>query len=475
LAGEEETHELLRDAGYGSGQAFWQAIQANIRERLGHERFGLWFKQSELMSLTDEGLTVGVPSVMHQQYLAQRYGNLVEDAVQDLTGSHTPVSFDVAPRLFREARAQRRAEAEELRREDIQPSGSQPTPAVETGPRVPREWGFDRLIVTESNRLPMAAAKDIAGQANPRFRFLYICGGYGLGKTALLRGVYALAAGPERGLTPMLVSAGDWCTDYYHAIQMKATRAFRRKYRSCDMLIMDDVQYVQGREGCQRELVHTVKNILDRGGRVVLSGKPAPVSFREVDDAFEALIRKAFAAVLVQPNEEERVRIVEELARRHDLDAGPEVCRFIAHSRGQCFAAMEAAVSGLALYAGLEGAGGVTLDMASNALSAMQPGEPVRRVRLPDIRKAVVAALGVTAEQMEGKSRRRSVCHARHVAMYLSSELTEASLSDIARFYGRGSHSTVKHAVDKISEEANENRHLAATLERIKDGLYSRE
>jgi chromosomal replication initiator protein len=342
---------------------------------------------------------------------------------------------------------------------------------VDAGPRIPREWSFDRLIPTESNSLTFAAAKDIAGQANPRVRFLHICGDYGLGKTALLRGIYSLASGPERGLRPKLVSADDWATDYYHAIQIKATRAFRRKYRDCDMLIVDDIQYVQGRVGCQKELVQTVKSILDRGGRVVLAGRPAPTAFREVEPSFEALIRKAFSGMLARPTEKERVEIVRELARRHEVEADPEVINYIARSQGQCFASMESAVAGLGLCAGLQGGGRVTMAMAMHTLCAMEPCESSRRVSLEDIREAVAEHLGVTGEQLEGRSRTRSVCRARHVAMYLSKQLTQASLSDIARFYGRGSHSTVKHAVEKIADEMESDRHLAASLERLESSL----
>jgi chromosomal replication initiator protein len=269
----------------------------------------------------------------------------------------------------------------------------------------------------------------------------------------------------------MLVSAENWATDYYHAMQMKSTRIFRRKYRNCNMLLLDDVQYVQGRPGSQVELVHTVKHILDRGGRVVLAGRPGPTAFTDVNDAFVALIRKAFSGMLVRPSEQERVDILEELVRRNDVDVTPEVLHFLARSHGECFASMKSAVAGLGLCACMEPGKVVTMPMAVSALSAMQPAESTRRVTLKDIRATVVDVLGVTADQLEGRSRTRTVCRARHVAMYLSNKLTEASLSDIARFYGRGSHSTVKHAVEKISDQSDADRHLASVLDRMEKEL----
>lgn len=468
-ASESGLEEFIRDAGFESRQAFWQAVQHNIRDGMGQERFSIWFKQTKLMSVQGNSLVVGTANLIVQQFLAARYSGAVESAVEELVGRRLSVTFDVAPELFREARAQRRAEAQELAGDEVlRTVHSDPAPVRG---RVPADWGFDRLIVTRSNRLPVAAARELAGQENPRFRFLYICGGYGLGKSAVLRSVYAMASAPERGLSPLYVSAEDWCADYYHAIQLKSTRPFRNKYRSTSMLVMDDLQFVQGREGCQRELVHTVKAILDAGGRVALAGKPSPEELQEVTDAFRALMRKAFPAGLVQPREEERVQIVRELAARRGLGATEEVHEFIARSRGECMASMEAAVSGLALYAGLDGHQKVALPMALEALAALIPPTPLRRASLEDVRDAVTDTYGVSAHDMAGRSRARSICQARHVAMFLSKKLTGASLAEIARFYGKSSHSTVKHAICKIDEMIRDDDHLAGIVSRIENRL----
>ena len=317
----------------------------------------------------------------------------------------------------------------------------------------------------------MAAAREVGGQENPRFHFLYVCGDFGLGKSALLRGIYALAAAPERRLGPLYVSAGDWCADYYHSIQGNSSRAFRNRYRSCGMLIMDDVQFVQGRHGSQRELVQMVKHILDKGGRVALAGRPRPHELSDVDPAFTALLRKAFPAALVRPAEQERVHIVKHLAARSGVLATDETWRLVARVHGQCFGSMQTAVSGLALLAGMNGGGRITVPMAADALAAMKPppGKPV--VGLADVKEAVLDVFQVSAEELVSRSRSRTVCRARQVAMFLSRKYAGASLAEVGRYYGGRTHSTVKHGVERVATASERDTHLASLVERLERRL----
>jgi chromosomal replication initiator protein len=339
--------------------------------------------------------------------------------------------------------------------------------------RVPDEWGFDRLVVTASNRLPYAAARELAGQENPRFSFLFLCGDYGLGKTAMLRAMYAVAAGPEKRLDPILISAEDWCNEYYHAIQKKTTRQFRRRYRNCDMLLMDDVQFVQGKEGGQRELMHTVKHVLGNEGRVALAGKPHPDELRDLDPGFRALLKRAFPAVILPPSDEEKLEIVKNLAGRHGLRATEEVHRYVARQKGHSFGAVDSAVCCLAMYAGVHGSGRLELAGAMDAFAAMQPAGR-QQVGLDQIKNAVLEVFDIEPERLTGRCRSRTVLLARQVGMFLARELTGASLSEVARFFGRKSHSTVKHAVEKIEALCQEDSHIAGLVRRLERRLSRR-
>jgi chromosomal replication initiator protein len=461
---------LRGNAEFASREELWQAVQQSIRERLGQERFSVWFRQTELMEADEGRLVVGVPNVIIQQFLSARYADAVAAAAADLVGQSVDVSFDVAPRLFRQMRQRRRAEQAEERGE--------PDRVVRLGPlraraAVPDGWGFDHLIACRANRLPFAAARELAGQQNPRVRLVYVCGDYGVGKTALLRAVYALARGEERGLDPILTTAESWGNDYYRAIQRRTTHVFRERCRSCNLLVMDDVQFLRGKPGGQRELVHTVKHILGKGGRVALSGLPHPRRFEDVIPDLKALLEKAFPAVLLPPEEDERLEVVAQLAARQGLKAADGVLALIARDYGSSFALMESAVTRLGLYAGVTGCGRVELSAARDAFAAMSPASD-RPVTCERIREAVAEESGVTAQQLVGRSRRRTVCLARHVAIYLARRLTHASLSEVGGAFGGLSHSTVKHAADKIGALRAEDAELDDRLERLEQQLTGR-
>jgi len=451
---------------YASREQFWQAVQQGIKERLGQERFSIWFRQTELMGGDEGRLVVGVPNVVIQQFLSAQYAQAVAATVEDLVGRPMAVSFDVAPRLFRQMRASQSAALDEPA-VSPQPAGPGGRPGA---PTAPPDWGFESLISCRANRLPFAAARELAGQENPRLRFLYVCGDYGVGKSALLRAVYALASAPERGMDAVLMTAEDWCNEYYHAIQRRSTHLFRARYRACRMFILDDIQFIEGKAAGQGELLHTVKHIMDRGGRVALGGVPHPDDLKEVDPALLALLRSAFPAVLLPPDPDEQADVVRHLARKKGLDAVEEVHRLIAKRHAHSFRAMESAVSCLVLYAGVSGCGKVELAAARDAFAAMRPAaaEPVGIER---IQRAVQEALPVTVEQMQGRSRSRTVCRARHVAIYLAAKLTDASLTEIGRAFGGITHSSVKHAMDKIARQCADDPQLAALVDRLRTQL----
>jgi chromosomal replication initiator protein len=468
--GYRKLAELLAETGsFGTVDEFWQAVQDDIRERLGHRGSGLCFRQTEPMALNDGHLVIGTPNVVIQQYLTQKYRKVVEAAVESLLGRPLAVSFDIAPRLFRQMRARQDELQAELAKDEVPaqaPARARGDGAAET------ELGFDRLIVTRSNRLPFAAARELAGQERPRFRFIYISGDYGQGKSVLLRAMYALAAGPETGLRPVMISAEDWCNEYYHAIQHRRTRSFRSNYRSYDLFLLDDVQFVEGKSAGQDELLHTVKHVLANGGRVALAGKPRREELADLGPALRALLHRALPAALAPPLPEERLDLAGALSARRGLKATPEALMHIADTCGDSFGRMESAINCLAMYARVHGRETVGLPEALETLSPPGVGA-VRRVSLADIRRVAAEVLGVSVEQVSGRSRSRTVLLCRHIAMYCARKLTGASLSEIGRFFGRSSHSSVKHAVAKIEAARSTDPALSdliAQIERMLGG-----
>jgi len=446
----------------------WQQIQESIKQRLGLQRYSIWFNQTELMELDRNALVVGVPNVIIKQYLDHQYRDTVRETAQQLLGQGIEVRFDVAPKLLQKARAQNQV--------DAQPTQAPPAPpARETeraAPAPPKQGGgFDALIVTEKCELPVRAAREIACDADPRFDFLLVLGDHGVGKTALLRAACEEAA--SAGVLARAIeyeAAESWCNDYYHAVQARQTRAFRHRYRSCGLFVLDGIQFLQGKPAAQDELVFTVKALRSAGGRVILSSTVSPDYLQDVRPAFRTLLSASFRVQLVVPPLPERIEIAKGLVRKHKVSVSKDVIALLAESYCTSIQELAGAVGSLAAYAGLRGRTHVDLNVAREALAATS--RTARRLIGPeDILRVVVESLPVTEAEARGATRTRNACRARHAAMFLARELTGHSLSDIGRFFGGRTHSTAKHAVEKIEAELKSDSETAALIERCRRAL----
>ena len=446
--------------------ALWEKMLDNIRQRLGMSRYSIWFKQSELMHIDQNQIVIGVPNVIIQQYLQLQYTKPVSEAAEDLLGQPCTVRFEIAPRLLRKMRAQQREEAAALQKEE---------PAVNLSPAardVAFECGmrFEDLIETESNRLPFAAAREIALQKEPRFSFLIVWGSYGSGKSVLLNAIRCCAAASGHCPKVEHAPAESWCNEYYNALQEKKTKAFRQRYRRCDLLVIDDVHFVEGKPKAQDELMHTVKWLLSSGGRVALSSARHPDEIREIKPELKTVLRGAFWVKLALPSLDEREQVVRALAQRCGLSATGGVYRFLAEGNCQSLRELGCAVSSLAAFAALEGRSTVDMEVAARGLAAMSRCKQAP-LCLEDIAQAVAEVMAVAQDQLTGPSRGRRACNARQTGMYLARQLTGASLSEIGRFFGGKAHSTVKHAVDKLAERMGTDEATARQVEAIKAKL----
>lgn len=454
----------------------WHDIQERIKQELGMQRYGLWFHRTELLSLNETELVVGVPNITILQFLERRYKSPVAEVVEQLTGQRLNVRFDVAPRLFRKMRAEQRsiqeADADAPPLLDLRPQAG-PAEKQPTGPS-----GFDRLVVTECNLLVSHAAREIALSPQPRLNFLLICGGHGLGKTTYLKAICEEAStrpGPRAGSPPRIefLSAEDWYGEYYYLLRKKRTRQFMKRFKSCDLLVIDDLHLIEGKPVSQEELASTIKCLLEKGKRVVFASAKHPDDLQDVKPSLLSLLRRAFWAILAAPPPAERKEMVEKLAELHGLKASAEVHEFLTKRPCHSVQDLVCAVRGLAVYAAFSGGHVVDLPLALRALAAMERSRR-RRPTLEEIEDALLEVFPVSRDELRSRSRARNVSFPRQIACYLARTLIGMSLSQVGRHFGGRTHSTVKHSVDKIIQEMRHNKDTASLVESIKAKLQSR-
>ncbi len=461
-------------------QQTWRTIQEQIKERLGLQRFGLWFKQTELMKLDDDEMVVGVPNVIVKQYLEQKYQSTVEATAEELMGEGLEVRFDVAPKLLRKMRKERKeGEAGDDTNESASGSEERARKRPKEGAKKKKditqeqspEYTFEKLVLTDANRLPFLAAREIASRDDAQFKFLLVMGEHGVGKTALLRAAYNKARESQICGKVHYCRGENWCNEYYHALQRREMRKFRRQHRKWDILIVDGIHFLEGKPAAQEELLHTVKTIQESGGRLVLSTYGHPHDLQEAKPSFQNLIGGAFWVELKTPPERERVEVACQLARRRKLDAKSEVFEFLAQEYGSNLRELEAAIRSLAAAGSLQGLDKMGLSMARRLLGRVRGNNRGKTLTLKDICEAVVDNFDVSREQLKGRSRRRTVCRARQAAMYLARRKTDLSLSDVGRWFGGRTHSTVKHSVEQAESHLDKSGEFARKMEATREAL----
>lgn len=458
-------------------QQTWRTIQERIKERLGLQRFGLWFKQTELMKLDDDEIVVGVPNVIVKQYLEQKYQATVEATAEELMGEGLDVRFDVAPKLLRKMRKKRKqgdgneeedSSSETLnRKKRLSGTKTESSEKEESSP----ENTFEKLVLTDSNRLPFLASREIATRRDAQFKFLLVMGEHGVGKTALLRACYNEARESKVCGKVYYCRGEKWCNEYYHALQQREMRRFRRQHRQWDMLIVDGIHFLEGKPAAQEELLHTVKTIQESGGRLVLSTYGHPNDLQESKPSFQNLISGAFWVELATPPVKERVEVACQLARRRNMKAESEVFELLAREYGTNLRELEGAICSLAAAGQLQGVDKMCLSAAQQFLGRVREGGAQKTPTLSEICGAVVDSFAVTMEQLKGRSRRRTACRARQAAMYIARKRTDLSLSDVGRWFGGRTHSTVKHSVEQAEEHLETTPQFARKVNAIRESL----
>jgi chromosomal replication initiator protein len=459
--GEAEGHRADQEG-------LWEAILQDLRERLGVSKCGMWCKKTELMGLEESELVIGVPNAIVKQYLAETYKTAVQQSVCELMGRSLEVRFDVAPKLFRQTRS------------EVPPTESDGGNATEEIPRpdVAQELcpsgptgGFGSLVITDCNRLAFLAARELAEKPAPQFDFLLVMGRHGTGKTALL-GATAHSARKRGDEQVEHVRAESWFNEFLSAIESRKTKKFRRRYRNCDVLLVDGIEFVEGKPAAQNELLYTARDLLEKGNRLVFSSSVHPHDMKETKPVLCNLLEQALWVELRNPPREQRELMARQMAAQCSLDLGHDAIAMLAEDHGTSVRELNAAVESIAAFKSLTGAGKLDMRTVRQALKATSRSR-TKVVDVEDIARTVAGVFSVEEQELKGKSRRRKACRARQVAMYLSRELTGESLSDIGRYFGERTHSTVRHSIDRATERFEEEPETEKALEECRAQLAS--
>jgi chromosomal replication initiator protein len=420
--------------------AVWNEVRDRLHGTLNNQTYKFAFAGARPVVLDDERLVLAVDSELLRQWIRQRYLPLLRDALFEVRGRDLEVEVVVeAP-----------APKEPAPRE---PEGPCP-PAV--APRRPLglqpRFTFEAFVTGPSNRFAHAAALAVAEAPARAYNPFFVYGGVGLGKTHLLHAIGHFAAANHPELSVTYVSVETFTNEFINALRDGGIRSFKDRYRSTDVLLIDDIQSLQGREQTQEEFFHTFNALHDSGKQVVISSDRPPKAIATLEDRLRSRFEMGLITDVQPPDLETRIAILQKRARadRYEIHE-PEVLPFIAGRVSTNVRALEGALTRVVAHGSISGRR-ITVELASEVLEDLFPAEE-GLLSIELIQGEICRYYQVTLAELTGDKRTRRIVGPRQVAMYLSRELTDASLPTIGRAFGGRDHTTVMYAVQKVADQ----------------------
>lgn len=425
------------------------ALQLALAEKVGQERFELWFGANTRLDFDDDALTVRVPNQFFQEWLRANFRQQIEASCQETLGKLVPVRFHIDDALGN----QPAAVATGITMKQVGASGAVSAAAGERGDRsaAPRRRfaHLESFVVGASNRLAWVAAQSVAarlGNSSP----LVLYGPTSVGKTHLLEGIYTDVKRLRSGAQVVYLSAEQFTTFFLEALHGSGLPSFRRKYRGLDLLIIDDVQFLAGKRATLTELLHTIDTFLREGRQLVFAADRPPSELAALGPEFVTRLQSGLVCGVDLPEYETRLGIVRQLAGRLDLSLPDDVQEFVAANIATHARELSGALNRLdATSRALQKP--VTLPLAEQTLADLIRRQS-RGLRLTDIEQAVCEVFGLEPHTLQSNRKGKHVNHPRMLAMWLARKHTRAALSEIGHFFGGRSHSTVISAQKKVSD-----------------------
>jgi len=462
----------------------WARVQRQLKTEFGTATYNSWVRPMTLARHSDRDVALGLPTPFMRDWVITHYADRIRDLWAGADPKARTVQFVVAAdggalptgpaggdapvvkrSLMAEGSVQPPSAALDRPRRQtmgaagrdgvcvpaavVAPDWDRTNPSLVSAPLDPR-YTFDRFVTGKPNEFAYAAAKRVAESDLVPFNPLFLYGGVGLGKTHLMHAIahHIREMRPDRRVA--YLSAEKFMYSFIRALRQQDTISFKEQFRSVDVLMIDDVQFISGKDSTQEEFFHTFNALVDQGRQIVLSADKSPNDLEEIGNRLRSRLAMGLVADIHPTTYELRLGILASKAEQLGADVPPKVLEFIAHKIISNGREVEGALTRLVAHAQLVGRA-ITLDAAREVLHDLLRAHD-RRVTIEEIQKKVAEHYNIRVSDMSSARRSRSIARPRQVAMYLSKQLTQRSLPEIGRKFGGRDHTTVMHAARKVEE-----------------------
>lgn len=434
----------------------WERTLNIIKSELSEVSFNTWIKSCQPISMSNTSIKISVPNSFTQDILNKRYKDLVANSIKAVCSKLYDIEFVIL--------------SDASDKENSKIKSDKPTRSIivndEMSSTLNPKYTFNSFVIGNSNRFAHAASLAVAEAPAKAYNPLFIYGGVGLGKTHLMHAIghYILESNPNAKV--VYVSSEKFTNELINAIKDDKNEEFRSKYRNVDVLLIDDIQFIAGKERTQEEFFHTFNALHDANKQIILSSDRPPKEIPTLEDRLRSRFEWGLIADIQVPDFETRMAILKKKADVENLNVANDVMGYIASKIKSNIRELEGALIRIIAYSSLTNRE-VSVDLATEALKDIISKKQGKHVTIDAIQDIVASYYNLRIEDLKSQRRTRSVAYPRQIAMYLSRKLTDMSLPKIGEEFGGRDHTTVIHAYEKISENLKTDDTLQHTVNNI--------
>jgi chromosomal replication initiator protein len=452
----------------------WDRIKGRLRDEVGDAAYRSWLRPITLQDVRDGSVRLGLPTRFMRDWVATHYG----ERIKSLWGAENPAIRAVEIVVGDGSRAPQEpaavsatAPAATVSAPPAAPAVARPAPCApadidELGAQLDQRYTFKNFVVGKPNEFAYAAARRVAEAEAVSFNPLFLYGGVGLGKTHLMHAVawHIREHNPARRV--LYLSAEKFMYRFIRALRSQDTMSFKEQFRSVDVLMVDDVQFIAGKDATQEEFFHTFNALVDQGRQIIISADKSPSEMEGLEDRLRSRLNSGLVADLHATTYELRLGILHSKAEQMGAAVPQKVMEFLAHKIASNVRELEGALNRVVAHAQLVGRA-ITLESTQEVLHDLLKASD-RRITIEEIQKRVAEHFNIKLAEMSSARRSRQVARPRQVAMYLAKQLTSRSLPEIGRKFGGRDHTTVMHAVKKVEELKASDQGFSEDVELLK-------
>jgi len=428
-----------------TAESLWNEVAGRLKGALNETTYRTWFAEAEGAELSDDAFVLGVPNDFTREWIEGHFLGLIGAAVRDVTGQERRVALSVTERMPVDTPLPAEAAPKQALAGSVD-AGMNP------------KYTFDLFVIGSSNRFAHAAALAVAEAPAQAYNPLFIYGGTGLGKTHLMQAIAQYVAEHSSDLSVRYVTSETFMNDFINSLRDKRIEGFKQRYRTYDLLLVDDVQFFEHKERIQEEFFHTFNSLYEAGSQIVMSSDRPPRDIATLEERLRSRFEWGLITDVQPPDLETRIAILRKKVKTDGIHVpDPQVLSFIASRISTNIRELEGALTRVVAFSSLTGRS-LSVDLAEDVLKDVFPQGEAAEVSIRRIQELVSERFQLSMDELCGDRRSQNIVYPRQVAMYLSRELTDSSLPKIGKEFGGRDHTTVIHATSKIARLIREDR-----------------